>query len=327
MVLKLIPPRAGMSHSWRIRGAHLGQPVDQSAKTADRKLAAKVMATVKDDIEAGAFVRRGAPTFSDAALGYMKGGGNSRFVKPLLEHFQTTPLTAIDQRAIDQASLAIYPNGSPATRNRQVYTPMSAILRGAGVTITLKRPKGAGGVRRTAYLEPQQAFALIKAATEHDARFGALLAFLTYTGARLGEALALTWDDVSLDRGVALIRQTKTEGARTAVMPPNLLAAIDALSRRGQRVFGLTKCGRLYTRLEAASKAAGVPIPDRVAFHLFRHTWATWMRRYAGLDTAALVETGAWRSRQSASVYEHLDASEESKKVLRLPVAIGAGLV
>jgi hypothetical protein len=51
------------------------------------------------------------------------------------------------------------------------------------------------------------------------------------------------------------------------------------------------------------------------------------MRRYAGLDTAALVETGAWRSRQSASVYEHLDASEESKKVLRLPVALGTGLV
>jgi hypothetical protein len=48
------------------------------------------------------------------------------------------------------------------------------------------------------------------------------------------------------------------------------------------------------------------------------------MRRYAGMDTAALVETGAWRSRVSASVYEHLDASEESMKVLRLPGASGA---
>jgi integrase len=62
-----------------------------------------------------------------------------------------------------------------------------------------------------------------------------------------------------------------------------------------------------------------VPIPDRVAFHLFRHTWATWMRRYAGMDTAGLVETGAWKSRVSASVYEHLDATVEGRKAALLP--------
>jgi integrase len=72
--------------------------------------------------------------------------------------------------------------------------------------------------------------------------------------------------------------------------------------------------GRLYTMLAKAEKAAGMVIPYRLAFHIFRHTWATWMRRHAGLDTAALVETGAWKSRKSASVYEHLDASEEAKK-------------
>jgi hypothetical protein len=57
------------------------------------------------------------------------------------KHFQETPLSAIDQRAIDQAAIALYPNASQATRNRQVYTPTSAILRGAGVTSPLKRPK------------------------------------------------------------------------------------------------------------------------------------------------------------------------------------------
>ena len=64
---------------------------------------------------------------------------------PLAEAWAfTTPCTptssAIDQRAIDQAAIVLYPNASPATRNRQVYTPMSAILRGAGVTTALKWP-------------------------------------------------------------------------------------------------------------------------------------------------------------------------------------------
>jgi integrase len=319
MPLKLVPPRAGQSHNWRVRGSHLGVPVDKSTRAPDRAKARMVMRLIQDEIERGMFARPGAPNFASATSHYLDAGGDARFLPPLIKHFQETPLSAIDQRAIDQAAMELYPNASPATRNRQVYTPISAILRGAGVTSALKRPKGSRGEQRVAYLEPPQAFALIKAATADDGRFGALLKFLIYTGARLGEALALTWEDVNLAEARVLIRQTKTEGARTAILPPGVIVALDSLPR-GQKVFRLTKCGRLYTRLDRAARAAGVDIPERVAFHIFRHTWATWMRRYAGLDTAALVETGAWRSRQSASVYEHLDASEEAKKVLRLPV-------
>jgi hypothetical protein len=43
------------------------------------------------------------------------------------------------------------------------------------------------------------------------------------------------------------------------------------------------------------------------------------MRRYGGLDTTGLVETGAWRSRQAASVYEHAAPSEEARKADLLP--------
>jgi hypothetical protein len=65
----------------------------------------------------------------------------------------------------------------------------------------------------------------------------------------------------------------------------------------------------------------GVSFPPRqCGFHLFRHTWATWMRRYGGLDTSGLLETGAWRDRSSAARYEHLDATEEAQKANLLPV-------
>ena len=65
---------------------------------------------------------------------------------------------------------------------------------------------------------------------------------------------------------------------------------------------------------------ANIAIPDRVAFHCFRHTYGAWMRRYAGSDTAGLVGTGAWKSRQAAAVYEHVEVSEEAKKAAMLPV-------
>jgi hypothetical protein len=42
------------------------------------------------------------------------------------------------------------------------------------------------------------------------------------------------------------------------------------------------------------------------------------------LDTAALVETRAWRDRASVARCEHLDVSEEARKAELLPVANGA---
>jgi integrase len=80
------------------------------------------------------------------------------------------------------------------------------------------------------------------------------------------------------------------------------------------RVFRFAKSGHLYSLLKAAAFKAGVDLPERSAFHIFRHTYATWMRREAGLDTKGLVATGAWRDRKSADRYEHMVVSEEARK-------------
>jgi integrase len=86
------------------------------------------------------------------------------------------------------------------------------------------------------------------------------------------------------------------------------------------KVFAMTKGSRLYNRLERAAEAAGVAIPDGVAFHALRHTWASLMRRYGGLDTTGLVATGAWLSADAARRYEHAVASEEAQRADLLPV-------
>jgi integrase len=75
----------------------------------------------------------------------------------------------------------------------------------------------------------------------------------------------------------------------------------------------------LYSLLKAAALKAGVDLPERSAFHIFRHTYATWMRREAGLDTKGLVATGAWKDRKSADRYEHVVVSEEARKAALLP--------
>jgi integrase len=322
MPLKLVPPRQGKSPNWTIRGTYLKHHIDRTTGTPDKKLAAKILAQVQREIECGAFARPDEPTFAGAALKYLDRGGEGRFILKLAEHFGETPLSRIDQAAIDEAAAALYPRASTATRNRQVYTPVSAVLKGAGFAAAIRRPKGAQGARRLYFLTPDQASRLLAAAAAHDAEFGLFLTFLLYTGCRLSEALAITTPRVNLNEAWAYTPQTKNGDPRLLHLPPVLVAAL-ANHPRGVdhqgRLFRFGKNGRLYSWLDEAARAAGVEIPPRVAFHAFRHTWGAWMRRYGGLDTTGLVATGAWQSRQAAAVYEHAQQSEEAKRADLLP--------
>lgn len=322
MPLKLVPPRAGKTPYWYIRGTYLGVYVDRSAKTGERKIAARELARLKDEIEGGRFAERDAPTFASAAAAYMNAGGERRFVTPLLLHFKERALVSIDQEAIDEAALTIYPMATPATRNRQVYTVVSAILKHAGRDHKLKRPRGAMGKQRTDWLWPEQAFALFKAADEIDKEFGLFLRVLCYTGMRLSEALNLRWTDVRLDEGFAYVRETKTGVPRPVFLPPQttagLLAAHASRASR-ERVFRFSKSGRLYALLRMARTSTGGTVPG-VTFHTLRHTYATWMRRYAGMDERGLLGTGAWKDRKSVARYTHVVVTEEAQRASMLPV-------
>jgi hypothetical protein len=150
------------------RGTYLGIIVDESLRTSDRGQAERLLAKIQTEI----FERhlRGGSTpvaegFAGAALRYIESGGERRFVAPLLCHFGETPIDRIDQRAIDHVALVLYPNCRPATRNRKVYTPVSAILKFAGVTRNVRRPQAPPGVVR--WLTHDEAARLIAACSPH----------------------------------------------------------------------------------------------------------------------------------------------------------------
>jgi hypothetical protein len=147
------------------RGTYLGVKVDRSVGTSDRKEAEALLAKFQKEIFERASGRNAGPPFAEAALTYMNSGGERRFLKPLLLHFKDTPVTAIDQNAVKQAALAIYPNASPSTRNRQVFTPVSAVLKSAGVNFKLSRFRQPLGAVR--WLTQDEAGRLIAACSPH----------------------------------------------------------------------------------------------------------------------------------------------------------------
>lgn len=341
MPLKLVPPRKGKSPNFTIRGSYLSVPVDKSSGTHKRSVARAILAALESAIERGEYppkqvaARDGERTFLTAAVAYLEAGRRPRYVARLIKYFGTTPLEQIDQTAIDDAAISLHPHTAPSTRNAAVYTPISAILRHAGVDLKLRRPKGAKGRVVTDWLRQEDAAGIIQAAGTFDAEFGLLLRFLLYTGLRLGEALALRWSDVDLERGTAWVRRKKGGIASDLHLRCDLGEKM-AAHRPGDphaRVFRFHQGGDLKHKLTRAKLAyLGLSCPTRrpigwrppanrlswANFHTFRHTFATWMRR-AGADVQGLVATGNWRDPRSAARYAHVVPREEWQRVDDLP--------
>ena len=319
MPFKLVAPKAGRWANYRVRGTQNGLYLDRSTGVTSRRDAIRILNEWKAEAQRQAIAGpRKRTTFAEAAISYMEAGGEKRFLAPLLKHFGNCLMADIGQSELDAAAATLYPNATSATRNRQVYSPVSAILKHAGIEKPLKRPKGSQGTPRLTWLRPEEAMRLLDAAEAVDERFGALCTFLLYTGCRLSEALRLKWSDVNLEEKFAYVRDTKNGEDQpvhltTAVVfsMEHLRVARDSLSGR---VFRLTKCGRLYQMLGAALAKAEIDLPPRTAFHVLRHTWGTWMRRYAGLDVPGLLATKRWKSAQSVQGYVHTIASEEARK-------------
>jgi integrase len=341
MPLKLVPPRKNWSPNWKIRGTYLGVYVDRSSGTDRKAIALRRLKDLEGTIERGEYPEKqpiaDAPTFLSAAVAYMHAGGERANVEKLINHFGETLLSDINQQAIDAAAVALFPAVTPATRNRKVYTPVSAILRHAGVELRIKRPKGSKGRQKIDFLSPEDAEAIIAAAYAREPPFALLLRTLLYTGMRIGEALALRWENMAIDQRFATVGTTKNGDPRTMLLREDLRILL--LVHRGEKthgpVFEFRRGGGLKDRLvRARMEASDVDVPRRtngtsrkppphrlswVTFHTFRHTWATWMRRYGGLDEIGLVATGNWRDPHSARRYAHTVARDEWSRVDSLP--------
>jgi integrase len=333
MPLSLVPPNPKERRaSYSVRGHYLGVYVRRSLKTGEKALAKRLLERIKRDIECGALTGKRPIDFAAAAMAYMQAGGERNFLYRIIKHFGVTPIAHIDQIAIDNCAAALYPHAAAATLNRQVYTPISAVLKHVGDDRKIRRPKGWRGRKLTHWLTPEQAFAVFKAALQIQApaatrvRFRALLILLCYTGMRLGDGLGLLRMNINLDTQTALLPRTKNDQPRLVYLPLFVVTTLREIGVEGAgRLFTFHNGGRLRDMLKQALEIAGIALPRRVAFHVFCHTWATWMKQHGGLDTYDLLKTGRWADAESADRYSHVAVDEIAKRADALPVEKKAG--
>ena len=324
MPLRIYPPIPGRSPHYRIRGTYLRVRVDRSARTGEKAVARKVLKQIQEEIERGEFTPAGALTFFQAATSYMQAGGESRFMPRVIAHLGMISVENIDQDSVVEAAKKIFPPGiseqpTPlnATIDRQIFTPVSAVLKHAKRKIMFSRPKRPKTVPR--WIEPSEAKTWLEGCSPQLRR---LTVFLLYTGCRLGDALDLIGRNLSLSRKMAFIPTTKNGEPRAVHLPKPVLDEMKGLTFEPEEsVFQYRNRWHVYDEW--------TPLKDRLKFpdwwtpHACCHTWATWMRQYAGMDLRGLLGTGRWKDIHSVLIYQHVDSSAESRAADLLPDVLG----
>ena len=132
---------------------------------------------------------------------------------------------------------------------------------------------------------------------------GGLALFMFLTGARIGEAIALQWDEVDLIKGTALIRQSKVGAEHITHLPAPLVVALANIPKMaGRGVFFYHNPTDIAKAWNGAIKRAGI---KKVSPHCCRHGFATGLLR-KGIDVHTVAELGGWKGpSQVLKTYGH----------------------
>jgi len=240
-------------------------------------------------------------------------------------------LCELTQADLDQLAKTMRPKDSVESRKRQVYTPFITAFKAAAdrdpPLVDAKRWKSPKHEKRRAN-SPDDAYIskLVDVADIHErrgkrknvvtgsrkpARDMALVLFVTFTGARSGEAQRLELRDLFLDRGYAMLRRTKNGEPRQVALTPELIEALRTqVAALGDApvdtlVFECKTRWGIPQLVKRARKRAG--LDDYRPHQVGRHAFATRLLN-AGASTAAVKQAGGWKSESRAfdEYYGHL---------------------
>lgn len=284
--------------NWHYRGTVNGKLLRGSTGTDKKEIARRFISDLENRAWKGHFDGPGAIlTFDRAAALYIEAGKPDRFVERIVGYWKETLVKDITGGAVRQSAIVLHPNASGATKNRNVVVPTQAVINHAAALglcnyLKVERFKFEKKQKTPATWEWVQSFM-----AHSNPHLGALCCFMFLTGARVSEAINLTWADVDLDKKKALIKQTKVGKERIAHLPAPLVVAIANIeSNRDpeQKVF------KYSTRHTVKPQWAKVPKRAKIApltFHACRHGFATSLL-HKGVDPITVAKLGGWADAQ-----------------------------
>lgn len=217
----------------------------------------------------------------------------------------------LSQEMLDNIIGALRERGnSNATINRKMAA-LSKLLRKAykmGDIHSLpefrRQKERAGRIRFLEYDEEERLFSLIRARSEDCYR---LSVFLVDTGARLGEAIGLTWNDLQHDRATFWI--TKSGRSRTVPLTKRARQATRIAKQGTTGPFEMISQVRYRAIWNEAKAEAGLGADKQVVPHILRHTCASRLVR-GGVDIRRVQMWLGHQTLQMTMRYAHLATND-----------------
>jgi integrase len=320
-------------HDWHYYFRVNGRRYRASTDTADKRQAENIEARERSRILDGRHGIRRQPdiTFKEFAEIYLRdhaelhkrsANRDREILKTLNRFFGPAILHEITSHRIEQFKRdRLNGNGrafrqkksanpvKPATVNRELDTLKSILSKAVEWKYLIDSP--ARGVkrfrvqnRRTRILSTDEQRRLLDAC-ERMPKLQALLKLALITGARIGELLALRWEDC--EGGYLTFWQTKNGKVRRIPITATIAALLAARPRIHAWVFTNTKTRKPYTTIrkvfERALERANIASGD-VTVHTLRHTALSRMIEH-GLDDYTVMSISGHSSTRMLERYTH----------------------
>lgn len=242
-----------------IEGSHKGERIRKSTGLgpADKAAANKLRDQMTQRLVLGQPIDdgKGGLTFGDLAASYLSrpagvSKGTRYYVEMLLPWWRRvkiptlTPMPMLVEQYIREVW---YDGDEPRVQSstiRRAVIQLRAVFGHAAETGTIESipviPLPPGGEGRDRFLTLDEIDLLVKTAATATPAIYPLIIFLLQTGARLGEAMALTWDRVDLERPDVTIYSRKGSGGKRVRKVPlhaNTIEVLRAMPHRTGHVF------------------------------------------------------------------------------------------
>lgn len=286
---------------WYAHGTINGERIRKSLGTRDRNYAIEICAQFEARLRKRAVYGEAAVrTFEEAAVKYLELGGDGRFLPRILHYFKGRAIGQIKPGEVRDAAVTLFPNATPATRNRQAITPTRAVINAAAelgwcqpIRVKLfqvPKPQKHKPVDRAwlaAFME--------QADSDGLHHLSACVLFMNQTAARRSEAVRLMGNHVDLGKRIAILAKTKSDEWSTRHLTSELVLRLANLDLRdGEPVFRYTSPSSVNNRMKAVCKRA--EIPYRSTHSAGRHSFGTNAMKTPGVRIKQAMDAGGWKS-------------------------------
>lgn len=317
MPLKIVPPRAGKSPYYYVRGTFAGRVIDASTKTRNAKSAERFKDRLEVEIAKQEAENRSPITFRGAAVLYLNfrqpKKADRQYIERLMLIIGDTELADIRQHVLVEAANSLYPNAKPGTKNRNVLVPASAVLHYAAESklcpyIRVRKFKEPTPEPRA--LSKDQARVLMATA---EGNMKLILTWLFCQGWRISDTLRLQWQHIDLKAGTVRYHITKTDQWHVMPLHEDIRGLLNEAPRGIGRVFNWENKSNFYRALRPLCRRLKIQFTP----HMARHSFATWLVN-DGASPQEVMEAGGWQDHKSVLRYAKLDPTRIRSVINRI---------